>query len=231
MGEIPAVIDTGTQFSCVRADVAEYLYLCGESCVFTPCAVTCILADGKKGQVSNAAKLHVGLLSFNWDQEFKVLNEGPFPVILGLDFLQHTQMRVDVATGTFSFAFVPKVVGRFSPGNSGAGSTPFLQQLSTEAAELMSLAQLCPESLSREALMKGFPLLFSTSLGTAKCAPYDIKLMDSKPVRSPSYRCAPPRAQIFKRVMNELLQLGVVRPSKSHIIRKAHVSQLKIYKD
>jgi hypothetical protein len=57
--------------------------------------------------------------------------------------------------------------------------------------------------------------LFSTSLGTAKCAPYDIELTDSKPVRSPPYRCAPPRAQIFKRVVNELLQQGVVRPSKS----------------
>jgi hypothetical protein len=107
IGEIPAVVDTGAQFSGVRADVVEYLYLCGEPCVFSQCAVTCVLADGRKGHVSNAAKLHVGLLSFTWDKEFKELNEGPFPVTLGLDFLKHTQMRVDVAASTFGFAFAP----------------------------------------------------------------------------------------------------------------------------
>jgi hypothetical protein len=215
LGEIPAIIDTGAQFSCVRADVVEYLYLCGEPCVFSQCDVTCVLADGKKGHVSNAAKLRVGLLSFTWCQEFKVLNEGPFPVILGLDFLKHTQMRVDVAAGSYGFAFAPQVVGRFSPGNSGVGSAPFLQQLSAEAAELTSLTQLCPENLTREALGQRFPQLFSASLGTAKCAPYDIELTDTKPVRSAPYRCAPPRARIFKQAVDELLQQGVVRPSKS----------------
>jgi hypothetical protein len=45
----------------------EYLYLCGEPSIFTSCSVTCILADGRKGHVTNAAMLHVGLLSFTWD--------------------------------------------------------------------------------------------------------------------------------------------------------------------
>jgi hypothetical protein len=192
----------------------EYLYLRAEPCVFTSCSVTCVLVDGKKVHVSNAAKLHVGLLSFTWDHEFKVLNEGPFPVILGLDFLNRSQMRVDIPAGTFSFAFAPEKVGRFSPGDSGTGSEPFLQQLCTEVAELSSLAKLCPENLSREALTAEFPCLFSTSLGTAKCVPYDIELSDFKPVWSPLYRCAPPRIQIFKRMVDELLQQGVVRPSK-----------------
>jgi hypothetical protein len=90
-----------------------------------------------------------------------------------------------------------------------------LQQLRTEATELISLAKFCPENLSREALMAEFPRLFSTSIGTAKCAPYDIEVADIKPVRLPPYHCAPPRAQIFKRVLNGLLQQGVVRHSKS----------------
>jgi len=34
-------------------------------------------------------------------------------------------------------------------------------------------------------------------------------------VRSPPYRCAPPKLQVFKQVVNELLEQGVVRPSKS----------------
>ena len=115
VGNVPAIVDTGAQFLCVRSDVAEYLYLNGEHCSFMPCSVTCLLTEGKMGEVSNAAKLHISLLSFSWDHEFKVLNDGPFPAILGLDFLQRAQMRVDLPTRNFSFTFAPDRVGSFLP--------------------------------------------------------------------------------------------------------------------
>ena len=182
---------------------------------FFLCTVTCLLTDGKTGQVSNAVRLHVGLLSFSWDHEFKVLNEGPFPAIMGLDFLLRTHMRVDLLSCTFSFAFAPNRAGSFSPSECGEGSEPFLQQLRLDAAELTTITQVHPEDLSRKVLMNEFPHLFSLSLSTAKCAPYDTELLDSKPVRSPPYRCAPPRLQIFKQIVDELLVQGVVRPRPS----------------
>jgi hypothetical protein len=55
------------------------------------------LADGRRCEVTDAVKLHVKLLSFSWDHEFKMLKEGIFPAILGLDFLEKTRMLVDVA--------------------------------------------------------------------------------------------------------------------------------------
>ena len=64
-------------------------------------------------------------------------------------------------------------------------------------------------------LMEEFPSLFSASLGVARCAPYDIELSDTSPVRSPPYRCTPPKLQVFKQLVNELLEQGVLRPSKS----------------
>jgi hypothetical protein len=57
--------------------------------------------------------------------------------------------------------------------------------------------------------------LFSSSLGTAKCALYEIGLSDSTTVRSPPYRCGSHRLPIFRQVVNELLEKGVVRLSKS----------------
>jgi hypothetical protein len=62
VGKIPALIDTGAQFSCMRSDVAEFLYLTGETCVFYLCSVFCILADGTRCEVTDAVKLHVRLL-------------------------------------------------------------------------------------------------------------------------------------------------------------------------
>ena len=213
--KIPAIVDTGAQFSCIRSDVIEYLYLTGLPCSFLPCHLNCLLADGTRGQISNAVKLHVGLLSFSWDHEFKVLNEGPFPAILGLDFLQRTRMTVDLPDRLFGFAFAPNSVGSFSVDTTDEGEEPFLHELCTMAMGLNSIAQARPEELNAEVLRDEYPQLFTSSLGTAKCTPYQIELSDNKPVRSAPYRCAPPKLEIFKSIVNELLEQGVVRPSKS----------------
>jgi hypothetical protein len=75
--------------------------------------VACVLADGTRCEVSNAVKLHIKLLGFSWNQLFKVLNGGPFLVILGLDFLRKTSMFIDVGSKRFSFRFAPIVLGNF----------------------------------------------------------------------------------------------------------------------
>ena len=103
VGKVPALIDTGAQFSCVWSDVAEFLHLREEPCVFTSCALSCLLADGRKCEVTDAVKLHVKLMSFAWTHKFKVLREGSFPMILGLDFLERTRMLVDVASWKIQF--------------------------------------------------------------------------------------------------------------------------------
>ena len=58
--------------------------------------------------------------------------------------------------------------------------------------------------------MSFLPLFFG-SLFT----PYDNELCDTTPVRSSPYRCAPIKLQILKQILNQLLEQGVVRPSKS----------------
>ena len=47
-----------------------------------------VLADGKQCNVTNAVKIHVKIISFSWNHEFKILNGHPFLAILFLDFLQ-----------------------------------------------------------------------------------------------------------------------------------------------
>jgi hypothetical protein len=69
--------------------------------------------------------------------------------------------------------------------------------------------------VSSDTIRAEFPELFSSQLGTAKCTPYEIELSDPTPVRSHPYRCAPPKLKIFRNTVNELLEKGVVRPSKS----------------
>jgi hypothetical protein len=186
-GKFPALVDTGAQFSCLRSDVVEYLNKRGEMCTFSPCIFPCLLADGTKTQVNDAVKLHIWLLSFSWDHEFKILKDGPFSAILGIDFLQRTRMRIEVSSRTYSFAFAPNVVGSFFNAESLDNSDVFLQRLCGEVVDYNARQQNHPSDLSPEILMKEFPS-FSSSLGIAKCNPYDIELSDTTPVRSPPFR-------------------------------------------
>jgi len=57
--------------------------------------------------------------------------------------------------------------------------------------------------------------LVSGQLGTVKGAEYEIDLIGQVPVRSPPYHCAPPKLKLLKEFVEDLLQKGVVRPSKS----------------
>jgi hypothetical protein len=187
---VPALVDTDAQFSCIRVDIAEFLFLMGEPSTFAACSVSCVLADGKQCQVTDAMTLCVKLLSFSRCHEFKVLNSGPFPVILGIDFLRHTNMLVNPAAKTFCFNSALDKVGHFSGNDWGVESQPFLQGLLEETLITMGERGFWPEGVNAQSIMAEFPGLFSPTVGTAHVAPYEIELTDIVPVRSPPYWCA-----------------------------------------
>jgi hypothetical protein len=188
-GSIPALVDTGAQFACVRSNIAEYLYLMGEPCVFGSCSVGCVLADGTRYDLTNSVRLHIKLLSFTWKHEFKVLNGGPFPIILGLDFLRQTSMFIDVASKRFSF----QCSGEFGDRSEETGGDPFFQSLVAQVSEVVGSQAGGSDDFNVGVFSSEFPALFSSALGTANCVPYEIEFSDSMPMRSALYRCAPPK--------------------------------------
>jgi hypothetical protein len=78
----------------------------------------------------------VKLLSFSWDHEFKILKEGPFPAILGVDFLTRTEMLVNAASQTFSFTFAPECSGSLSVRDGTSENKLWLQTLCDEAVNM-----------------------------------------------------------------------------------------------
>jgi hypothetical protein len=100
------------------------------------------------------------------------------------------------------------------PNESRQGETYF-QRLRDEAGKLTSLSGFQTSGLQVDSITADFAELFSKNLGTARCAAYEIELSDTSPVRSSPYRCAPPKAAIFRRMVDDMLEQGVIRPSKS----------------
>jgi hypothetical protein len=150
-----------------------------------------MLADGTRTKISDSVTLHVRLFKFSWDHEFKIQKEGPFPGIVGMDILSKTQMIVELPPMTYRFAFAPKVRGAFLDGVLPTGSDAFLQRLRWEVVDLQTLEPKPVTGVARDRLMKLFMSLFTAVLGTATCAPYDVELTDSTPVRSPHFEARP----------------------------------------
>ena len=98
-----------------------------------------MLADGSKAQVSDAVRLHVRILSFSCDHNFKVMNGGPFPSILGIDFLEMTKIIVGMSSRRYSFACAPNVKGLFTGSLFHENCESYLQNLCWEAADFTTL--------------------------------------------------------------------------------------------
>jgi len=130
-------------------------------------------------------------------------------------------MLVNTAAKTFSFSFATNKVGHFSGNDWGGESQPHLQGLLEETSNTTVERGVWPDCVNTRSIMAEFPGLFSCTVGTAHVAPYEIELADITPVHSPPYRCAPPTLEIFRRIMNQLLEQGVVRPSKSPYVSPA----------
>jgi hypothetical protein len=136
----------------MRQEVAEFAYLMSLVCLghvpfFVPWRMN--------KSVTNAVGLHVRLLTFTWNHEFKVLKGGPFPVILGLDVLDRT--LVDVGS-KFSFRFARDQVGSFIvPGEDGR--QPYLIALQEKALKLSTLA-MDSKGDNMHTLRAEFPVVF-----------------------------------------------------------------------
>ena len=90
------MVDTGAQFLCIRRDVMQTLVDLGVKAKKDSCMLLCHLANGMRCDVKEMVQLHFLMGSFSWNFQFKILEGGPFPIILGLDFLSHSKMVMDL---------------------------------------------------------------------------------------------------------------------------------------
>jgi hypothetical protein len=77
------------------------------------CRVSCHLANGLRCKVKEMVQLHFLLGIFSWNFRFKILEGCPVPIILGLDFLSHSKMVLDLGCREYYFRFAPNQPMKF----------------------------------------------------------------------------------------------------------------------
>jgi len=129
--------------------------------------------------------------------QFYLFEGGQFPIILGLDFLSHSKMVMDLEAREYYFPFAPHQTMKFESlvenGNKECFRVnSYFGQLAKDASKIVSLSSAFPEPNPLEGVLDEYSELFSGQLGTVTGAEYEIELTDQVPVRSPPYHCAPP---------------------------------------
>src|SRR5215468_7129948 len=132
-------------------------------------------------------ELHFLLGNFSWDFKFKVLNDGPFAVILGLDFLTHSGMVINMINREYHFGFAPDKVMKFenmmnSEVGDVEGTGSYFEHLAAEASKVVKLSSAVSGPNPLEGVLSEFPGLFTGQLGTVKGDEYEIELVDQVPV-------------------------------------------------
>jgi hypothetical protein len=156
-------------------------------------------------------QLHFLLGTFSWNFQFKILEGSPFPIILGLDFLSHSKMVIDLEGREYYFCFAPHQPMKYeglieNVKEEGLRASSYFQQLAKDASKTVTLSSAFPEPTPLEEVLNEYSELFSGQLGTVKGAEYEIELVDQVPVRSPPYHCAPPKLKLLKEFVEDWLQ-------------------------
>jgi hypothetical protein len=92
---------------------------------------------------------------------------------------------VNVASRKFSFAFAPECSGSPSVREGTGENEQWLQTLCDEAVDMTAVPEVWPCGITLESIVAEFPALFSSALGTAACASYEIDVANPDPVHSP----------------------------------------------
>jgi hypothetical protein len=72
VGEVPSLVDTGAQFSCIRRDVMQTLSELGVKTKKSSCRLMCHLANGLRCVIRETVQLHFLIGKFSWNfQLFK----------------------------------------------------------------------------------------------------------------------------------------------------------------
>jgi hypothetical protein len=148
---------------------------------------------------------------YTWKFSFYVVEDLVCPVILGSDFLGKTGLLIDIQEGFAFFRFDPlnklPLIGRRFPLDSPRVCLPV--EFSPD------LSHLPPPLLgSVSQLIHGFSLVTS-KLGLTTLLQYDIQSLDHSPVKSPPYRLMPPKMDILRHHVQDMLEQGIIRPSTS----------------
>jgi hypothetical protein len=163
---------------------------------------------------------------YTWVVPFLVSENLVFPAILGADFLTKASLLMDLRSRASHFMFDPPNQLRLCsdrdhvPVDSRFSAAQFLEEVDENSfPDLNHLSEGQASVISE--LLRDFSQVFTRKLSFTTLLEYDIQLTDTIPVRSSPYRFSPPKMNVLRRQIQEMLDKVIIRysvsPYSSHI--------------
>lgn len=171
----------------------------------------CRSVSGEQLHLMGQVRCNVRIGRFSWPVELIVCKGLSVQLLLGVDFLTKTGCILDYGRKVLRFEFCPKDQIRFCDhpserqvGNVQTPKSGFVTShlTASQAAEIL-------------AVLDRFPEVLTDKLGVTNRIQYEIKLTDEEPVRQAPYRLSPPKMKHLRKIVDDLLRQGVIRPSLS----------------
>lgn len=208
---ICALIDSGSSVSLLDYEWYAANKRLAKLPKLQPVVEECRSVSGDQLRLMGCLRCNIRIGRFSWPVELIVGKGLSVQLLLGVDFLIKSGCILDYGRRVLQFEFCPKEQIRFCDHQSerkvGNVQTPrsgfVTNHLSaSQAAELL-------------ALLDQFGEVLTDKLGVTNRVEYEIKLTDEEPVRQAPYRLSPPKMKELRKVVDDLLRQGVVRPSLS----------------
>ncbi|URQ09129.1 replicase [Halyomorpha halys erranti-like virus 1] len=210
---VETLVDSGSVRSIMSAQTYERLK--GKTCLSSIRSdINCVTASNEALVIDFEVSCSLKIDCFTWKFPFLVAPNLSSSMILGADFMKHTNLILDFHRNCISFKFrsdhciplygsSPTNNINLSPANESIERPDPLSHLSNSKRNDI------------DKLIASFPHVLNTQLGLTDLLTYDIKLRDTVPVKSVPYQLALPKTNYMRGHINELLDLSVITPSRS----------------
>lgn len=213
---INALVDSGSARTIISASLFEKLKKLNMVKSVEPSTFQCYTASREPLPISCCATFKLKIAHFTWMHTCLVSNELGLDFILGADFMESTGLILDMQAKHVFFKFSAETKIHFVGVTQAHNLSSEISSDSKGKSDSNSLTHLNESQCSDiSKLCDQFPKVLTSKLGLTDLLEYQIKLIDKEYVKSHPYRLAPPKMELLRQEVQELLDKGVIEQSTS----------------
>jgi len=199
---IKSLLDTGASKNFISKELYEILLSSKLIIEHKNWSGTILAANDNPIDIISACRVKIKIAHNTWVEEFLVIKQNHFPMILGTPFIKNKGLTLELHKQTCYF--------KFNPGNKLKLHMDF-DDLSLNNIKI-GTAEMKKEV---EELVAAYPNVFTDDIGEALDLEVELKLTDDKPICIRPYFLSPPTLIKMKQIVDQWLSQGIIEPSTS----------------
>lgn len=208
------LLDTGSSRSLISQNMAQSLLNLKLFKKISKTNIQCTTASSDPLIIRSEMSFRFKIEGFSWSWKFLVADDLALNCILGADFIMATGLILDLAHSECRFSFNRRVSVPFV---GSRGKNHDALEVKCENDDLVDPLGHLPAEQKQQfsSLCEKYKDVLTDKLGLTHLLEYEIRLKDTKVIRSHPYKFAPPKMEALRKKVDELLKQDVIEPSLS----------------